>query len=155
MPRPRKAASRPDLTPGQAAYVLNRLVKERRISSADINRYVADLGNEISALERELERLRAAHGGGSTPVEAPRRAAAAAPVRRRRGRKAGAKRAAGAGSKKQASGLTPEQQASRQLQGRYLGLVRQFPQSRRAHYSRIAKEKGREAAIKEMLDARK
>jgi hypothetical protein len=31
--------------------------------------------------------------------------------------------------------------------------VRQIPASRRAQYAKIAKEKGREAAIKEMQDA--
>jgi O6-methylguanine-DNA--protein-cysteine methyltransferase len=51
------------------------------------------------------------------------------------------------------SAITPEQLASRQLQGRYLGLIRQVPQSKRAQYQKIAKEKGREAAIRELQDA--
>lgn len=51
--------------------------------------------------------------------------------------------------------LSPEQLASRQLQGRYLALVRQFPETRRTYFAKVAKEKGREAAIKEMQDARK
>ena len=46
--------------------------------------------------------------------------------------------------------ITPEQLASRQLQGRYLGLIRQIPASKRAQYQKIAKERGREAAINEM-----
>jgi hypothetical protein len=45
--------------------------------------------------------------------------------------------------------------ASRQLQGRYLALVRQFPAAKRAGYAKTAKETGREAAIKDMQDARK
>jgi hypothetical protein len=40
--------------------------------------------------------------------------------------------------------------ASRQLQGRYLGLIRQIPASRRAAFQKIAKDRGREAAINEM-----
>jgi len=48
------------------------------------------------------------------------------------------------------SAITPEQLASRQLQGRYLGLIRQIPASRRGQYQRTAKERGREAAIREM-----
>jgi hypothetical protein len=48
------------------------------------------------------------------------------------------------------SRITPEQLASRQLQGRYLGLIRQIPASKRAQYQKIAKERGREAAINEM-----
>jgi O6-methylguanine-DNA--protein-cysteine methyltransferase len=51
------------------------------------------------------------------------------------------------------SAITPEQLASRQLQGRYLGLIRQVPASKRAQYQKIAKEKGREAAIRELQDA--
>jgi hypothetical protein len=41
------------------------------------------------------------------------------------------------------------------LQGRYLALVRQFPATRRAQYAKVAKEKGREAAIKDMQDSLK
>ena len=50
------------------------------------------------------------------------------------------------------SAITPEQLASRQLQGRYLGLIRQIPASKRGAYQRTAKERGREAAIREMQD---
>ena len=46
--------------------------------------------------------------------------------------------------------ITPEQLASRQLQGRYLALIRQIPSAKRAAFQKTAKEKGREAAIKEM-----
>jgi hypothetical protein len=40
--------------------------------------------------------------------------------------------------------------ASRKLQGRYLAFIRQIPATKRAQYQKTAKEKGREAAIKEM-----
>ena len=63
-------------------------------------------------------------------------AAAAAPVKRRRRAR-----------------ITPEQLASRQLQGRYLGLIRQIPASRRGQYQKIAKDSGREAAINAMKSA--
>ena len=43
--------------------------------------------------------------------------------------------------------------ASRKVQGRYLGLIRQIPASQRGKYTKIAKEKSREAAIKEMQSA--
>jgi hypothetical protein len=33
--------------------------------------------------------------------------------------------------------------------------VRGFPETRRAYFAKVAKEKGREAAIKEMQDSRK
>jgi O6-methylguanine-DNA--protein-cysteine methyltransferase len=57
--------------------------------------------------------------------------------------------------RKRRSAITPEQLASRQLQGRYLGLIRQVPANKRAQYQKIAKEKGREAAIRELQDATK
>jgi hypothetical protein len=41
------------------------------------------------------------------------------------------------------------------LQGRYLALVRQFPATKRANYAKVAKERGREAAIREMQDSLK
>jgi hypothetical protein len=46
--------------------------------------------------------------------------------------------------------LSPEVVASRQLQGRYLALIRQVPKSKRAAFSKMAKEHGREAAVKAM-----
>jgi hypothetical protein len=141
--RPRKAA--PQLSAGQASYVLDRLVADRRVSAGDINRYLGEMHKEISSLEQRLQSLRNAAGAKSP---APRAARAA----RAEGAPA-PKRAAKAAARKKA--LSPEQRASRQLQGRYLALVRQIPKSRRANYSRIAKEKGREAAIKEMTDALK
>lgn len=191
MARPRKQLSAPSLSPGQASYVLDRLVNDRHVSPADINRYVSEMRNEISELEQRLQRLRAAHGIGETV-----RAAAAVVAPFRRGRKPGrpgrppgrtgrppgrppgrpkkiaAAAAAGAatagaaaavaaarGSKKgrrrAKSPITPEQLASRQLQGRYLALVRQFPATRRAQFARTAKEKGRESAIREMQDSLK
>jgi hypothetical protein len=155
------------LTPGQASYVMERLIAERAVSANDIERYVSEMSREISTLEARLQRLRDAAGPAAAAAAAGIAAGvagAAAIVRRRRGRPGrppGRKAAAAAPSapakkrgRKRAS-ITPEQLASRQLQGRYLALVRQFPPTRRAHYAKVAKEKGREAAIKEMQDARK
>jgi uncharacterized protein YdbL (DUF1318 family) len=51
--------------------------------------------------------------------------------------------------------ITPKQLASRQLQGRYLGLIRQIPASKREKFQQLAKKKGREAAIREMADTLK
>jgi O6-methylguanine-DNA--protein-cysteine methyltransferase len=124
MARPR--AAMPQLSPGQATYVLQRLVADRRISPNDITRYVSAMQREIDDLESRLEALRQASNG--VPGETGPR-----PARRRR--------------------ISAEQKASRELQGKYLGLIRQIPASRRAQYQKIAKEKGREAAIKEMVTA--
>ena len=134
------------------------MISDRRVSPGEILRYVNEMQNEIDQLERRLQSLREAAGGGARP-------AAAAPARRR-GRPPGSRNrakaaapaaaAAGRGAKRgrrRRSAITAEQLASRQLQGRYLGLIRQIPASRRGQYQKIAKDKGREAAIKEMQGA--
>jgi hypothetical protein len=133
--------------------------------------------SEINDLERRLEQLRAATSGGGSasgtsaaPSAAPRRrgrppgSANRGPGRppgrpgrppgRPAGRPAGSGAAVAAGRRGRTA-ITPEQLASRQLQGRYLGLIRQIPSSKRGQYQRIAKEKGREAAIREMADVLK
>jgi hypothetical protein len=184
------------LSPGQAAYVLDRMIAERRISQGEIRGYVSEMGREISDLESRLARLREAHGGSSSSSSSSSASsAAAAPARRGPGRPPGSGRKAGAqqpgrpgrpgrppgrppasasqqsgsnasaaapaaakgGAKKggRKSAITAEQLASRQLQGRYLALVRQFPERKRIEFAKVAKEKGREAAIKEMQDARR
>ena len=137
----KRQSSASHLTPGQATYVLQRLVSDRRISQGELNRYISDMHREIVDLEQRLQSLReAASGGARRPGRPPRAASdsteAPAPVRRRR-----------------KSRLTPEQAASRKLQGRYLGLIRQIAASKRVQYQKIAKERGREAAIKEMASA--
>lgn len=210
MPRPKKqspsagsqGARSSEVSGGQASYILGRLLKERRISQVDVNRYISEMGREIGELERRLQELRAAHGGKIAAVAAATVAGAAAVTmaRRRPGRPAGTGRkpgrpkgtgrkrgrpagtgasSTGSGStgtgsgdsgtgssgtggakaakrgRKASAAITAGQLASRQLQGRYLSLVRQFPENRRAGFARTAKEKGREAAIKEMQDALK
>jgi len=187
MARPRKTITAPSLSAGQASYVLDRLVNERRISTGDINRYLGEMRAEMSDLEQRLQRLREAHGVGETvraaaavvapfrggrrgpgrppgrpgrPPGRPRKAAAAA-AGAAVGAAAGAaalaasKKGGGKRGRKAKASITPEQLASRQLQGRYLALVRQFPESRRAAFAKTAKEKGREAAIREMQDSLK
>ena len=188
MARPRKNAGEGSaLSSGQAAYVLDRLVKERRISAGEINRYVSEMSLEISQLEQRLARLREAAGPAAAAVAGIAAGVAGAAIARRRRRRGpgrppgtGAKRGpgrppgkrgpgrppasassaaapstGGAKKRRRRSNITPEQLASRQLQGRYLALVRQFAASRRPAFAKIAKEKGREAAIKEMQDSLK
>ena len=171
MPRPRVIASAPQLSAGQAAYVLERLIAERRISAAEVNRCVSDMHREISALESRLQMLRTSAGAPATaahrgPGRPPGRPAGRPPGRppgsgRRPGRPPGGGRKAVAPAapsapaarpvkRRRRSRITAEQLASRQLQGRYLGLIRQIPASRRGQYQKIAKDRGREAAINEM-----
>lgn len=139
MARPRKSVSDQKLSPGQASYVLDRLIGDRRVTRADVQRYVHDMHREIGDLERRLLSLKEAAGG------AIRSAIEALTPGRRRGRPPGG------GKKRKSAKITAEQLASRQLQGRYLGLIRQIPATKRGTYQKIAKEKGREAAIKEMM----
>ena len=170
VPRPRLNVPAPQLSAGQAAYVLDRLISERRISAAEVNRCVSDMHREISDLESRLQTLRTS--AGAPPSAAPAAARRGRPPGRpsgsgRRpgrppgsGRKAASPAAAGgtaaaaepqvAVKRRRRSRITAEQLASRQLQGRYLGLIRQIPASRRAAYQKIAKDRGREAAINEM-----
>ena len=153
MARPRSAASAPRLSPGQASYVIDQLISERRISPGEITRYLNDMQREISALEQQLASLRSAAGSP------PRSTAAAGSARRGRPAGSGRKRgrsakavpsAAGAPKRRRRKAVTPEQLASRQLQGRYLGLIRQIPAAKRGQYQKIAKDRGREAAVREM-----
>jgi hypothetical protein len=120
VPRGRRASVSND-----AQEILQQLISEGRISAQDVDR-----ARRISDLERQLAALR---GGGGA---------------RRRGRPPGA--GARGQSTASSSVLTSEQRASRQLQGRYLALVRRIPADKRARFGQIAKEKGREAAIRAM-----
>jgi hypothetical protein len=167
MPRPRKDAPGPQLSSGQAAYVLERLIRDRRVTRTEVAQYVTEMGREISDLEARLQRLREASGGliAAATAGAAVVAAGSAVVRRRRGRRGpgrppgrpkGATSAAPKTTRKRgrrSAKITAEQLASRQLQGRYLALVRQFPATKRAQFAKTAKDKGREAAIKEMQDS--
>ena len=193
MPRPRLNAPAPQLSHGQAAYVLERLIADRRVSPGEVSRYVSDMHREISDLETRLQTLRT-HAGSSTGTGSgggtgtgtgggfgARRGPGRPPGRppgsgvtaggKRRGRPPGSKNVASssgagasagtgdagsapaAGKRRRRARITPEQLASRQLQGRYLGLIRQIPASKRAQYQKIAKDSGREAAINAMKSA--
>jgi hypothetical protein len=152
MPRPRKVIVLPMLAAGQAAYVVERLIQDRRLSPREVSGYLSAMVAEIQDLEARIAALKSAVG--STP--------AAAPVRRGPGRPRGSRSArpqsaasrqaslsdapAVAPSRKRRR-ITPAQRSARQLQGRYIGYLRQIPASRRGHYQRIAAEQGRDAAV--------
>jgi hypothetical protein len=120
-----------NLSASDAKQILQDLIRDGKVFATDIARSL-----EIRKLEERLQALR----GSIT----------------RRGRRAGtAVKAAAGGRKRRQRPLTAQQRASRQLQGRYLGLIRQIPASARARYAKIAKDKGRESAIKEMQSALK
>jgi hypothetical protein len=169
--RPRKTSPTAVVSGGQASYVLERLLKDRRVSPKEIARYVAEMDEEISELESRLRVLRKAQGElvsrGQTGVRPKpargRRPFAPAPAPPPTGPfirprptppKPRAKDEPAKGTER-AKRVTSEVLASRQLQGRYIALVRRFPKTKRHKYAEIAKTKGREAAVKEMQAARK
>jgi hypothetical protein len=188
MPRPRLNSPAPQLSHGQAAYVLERLIADRRVSPGEVSRYVSDMHREISDLETRLQTLRThagassgtGSGGGTGGAFGARRGPGRPPGRpsgsgitpsgKRRGRPLGSRNVASsapaassgtgeagsapaAGKRRRRARITPEQLASRQLQGRYLGLIRQIPANKRGQYQKIAKDSGREAAINAMKSA--
>ena len=128
-------------TPNEARFILEQMVRDGRVSRADLDVYRGRMRDEAHTL---LERLRAlgwnetASAVGSAVVGAA--VVAAAPVAAR-----GVKKAV-----RRARKMTAEQAAGMKLQGQYLSRVRRFPQARRAEYAKIAKTEGREAAIKAM-----
>jgi hypothetical protein len=142
----------PHLSDGQAHYIMQRLVAEGRISPAEVTRCIGRVDREIRELESKLQRLKsirqapASSSGDGEPKRRrgrPRKDAQAAtesaPAGKTTRRRRRAKRA-----------VTPEGRASRQVQGRYLALIRQIPANRRSEYSKLAKEKDRETAIARM-----
>lgn len=123
------------LTPPQVEYVLDSLLRQRRLSQRDIDRALADMQREIDEVTSRLAILRASQ-------QAPNgrgRARSTAPM---------------SASRRQRKPVSAETHASRELQGRYLGLIRQLPARRRGSIKKVAKTQGREAAIQAMLALR-
>jgi hypothetical protein len=54
----RKSSTPPELTEGQAMYVVTRLIEDRRVSPAEVSRYVKDMAEEIDTLAERLRLLR-------------------------------------------------------------------------------------------------
>jgi hypothetical protein len=127
------------ITPSQAHYVLSRMVSDRTISRKDVASYLAMMQREIRDLETRLDALRSLESEKGTPAARPRA----------RRRSAGAAPKAVAKAKKR-SRITPEQRASRQLQGVYMSLLRRIPKSKRAQFQALAKDKNRQAAVDAM-----
>ena len=118
------------VTPAQAQNVLQRLLDERRVSPGEIAAYLSELPSLIQSLEARLTRLRTIANGRAT--ENPRHAPATRQPR------------------KSAPG---RDQSWRKLNGRYAGLVRQFPPAKRAQYKRMSKENVKEFTITRMREA--
>ena len=107
-------------------YVVQRLIDERRVSPGEIAAYIAELPALIQSLEARLTRLRGIANAAATEKPSLPPTRKAAPGR---------------------------DQSWRTLNGRYAGLVRQFPPAKRAQYKRMSKENGKEFTITRMREA--
>jgi hypothetical protein len=119
---------RNQLSPGEALYVLDRLVISKRVTTSEVARFAAEMHEEIADLERRLAALRQAAEStrsGSQPRATRQSDGPAKPV---------------------AASLM----RSRKLQGEYMGLIRHIPASVRPRMKKLAGEQGREAAVKAM-----
>ncbi len=151
MARPRKPIKL-SLTAHQALYVLEKAVADRKLSAADVDRYVASIHHEISSIEERLTRLKDAVVG---PVKKLFGGGMPFPL--------GGRKVAGGGGgevpvphsmkKKRKKRVSAEVKASRQLQGQYISALRNIPKNKRAAFQTIAKEQGREKAIAAMKTA--
>lgn len=138
-----------EIPPGEASFILEAMVLDGRINPKLLDEYRRRYLDEIKTIEARLARLRdlgapalSAVLGAAAVAVAPavgRAARRAAPKVRARVRKAAAK-------------LTPERMKTRELQGRYLGLMRQIPRPvvKQKFGKDAIKEKGKEAVIVEM-----
>lgn len=137
----KKKSAIPQLTPAQAHYVLVQAVADRKLSYNDIVSYLARIQDEVRELEARLEQLRAAAPPvvAAPPAEKPADDARPKAARARH---------------RAPKPITPKRRASMKLQGQYLGLLQRVPEAKKAEIKKIAQEKGREAAIKQMRAAR-
>jgi hypothetical protein len=118
------------VTAGQAQWILERLLADRRISPQEIQRYVTDLGHEIQDVERRLAVLREAAGAGPVGSPSPRSAAPAAKAGKRR-----------PGRPKKRSGHP------RGIAGTLAVLLRSIPAAEHAAIAAIRADQGIKAAI--------
>ncbi len=146
----KNASAVESLSPGQAQYVLARMAEDRKINQREISEYLDRMEDEIRDLEQRLGMLKDAREGDASPAPAP---AASRPASSRRSRKAAAAPAKKGTRAK--PNLSPETRASRALQGRYISLIKQIPESDRPRFKTIAEKKGREEAIRKMQTALK
>jgi hypothetical protein len=126
----RTEEARMDVTPGQAQWIVERLLADRKISQQDVQRYVADMGREIQDIERRLASLREAAGSGPMASSAPRSEAPAAKTRKRR-----------PGRPKKRAGHP------RGIAGTLAVLLRSVPAAEHAFIAAVRADKGIQAAI--------
>jgi hypothetical protein len=122
------------LTPGQATYIITTLLNERRLTTTDITTYLHQLHDDINAIEQRLATLRAA---------APSRATRSTARNTHTPSNTTAARTGTPTKRRQA----PATRAKRQLQGRYLGYMRQLPEHDKPRFKAIKARSGFASAI--------
>jgi len=137
------------------SYAVGRLIAAGKTTVAEVVRLVAERGDRIKALEKELAALKdgaapsaRAPAGARRPVK---KAARPKAVKRTPAAKAGKVITRSDGRK---FTTTPKVVAARRAQGQYLGYLRQLPDKEKARVRTIARQKGVPAAVvamKEML----
>lgn len=139
------------LTDVQKSVLFDYAVEQKLVKQADVNRFASQISKDIAESTERLRRMNAAVGNGSTLYFDEITHAAAARYAPRKSTAGRPRIARGVDAPStRASQPNRKRLASRKLQGRYLALVRQFPKSARAKYSKIAKSVNREAAIAQM-----
>lgn len=124
-----RGQKRKSLSPGQAQYVVNRLIAERRVSPHEVARYVGEIQRDIADIEARLARLREASGGpvGRTGAQTPMQAATGRSSRTSR---------------------TRRRRTGNPLAGSYMGFMRQVKGPRKkAEFRKIKEQHGYERAI--------
>jgi hypothetical protein len=119
------------VTPGQAQWIVERMIAERRISAADVRSILANMGEEIAKLERRLAALREARGDAPVGLQAPR---SEPPTRKTRKRRRGRR--------------TKATGHPRGIFGTLVVLLRSIPATEHAAIQAIRADQGIRAAIK-------
>jgi hypothetical protein len=130
-----------NLSAAQYRYVVEKATHDGKLAWKDVQRYIADLPDEVRRIQERLAELT---GHAAARIKrAARDVEVPAPARRmiKKGRKR-VKRA-----------ISEARRASQQLQGQYLGYMRQIAKTGRAKFKKIAESEGREKAIEAMKKA--
>ena len=138
MARPKKQTS---FTPGQALYIVERAIADRKLSASDISGYMRSMADEIRSIEQRIASLA---GSAADAV-----VAAATPVVNEVRRSLN-RTVRDVKKIRKNRALSAERMASMRIQGEYLGYLRQIPKSAKAKFQKICKTDGREKAVAEM-----
>jgi hypothetical protein len=121
------------LSSAQYRYVVEKATKEGKLAWKDVQRYVADLPDEIRRIQERIAEL--TEGAVAELKRVPSR-----PIVKK-------------GRKRVKRAISEARRASQQLQGQYLGYMRQIAKTGRAKFKKIAESEGREKAIEAMKKA--